>query len=247
MNTVYKRLVFLFAALLLIGAAGVPMVSAQDGSDSNEKVIQTSASGEVMVAPDRAQVTVSVRTENADVKVAQAENARIADAMIRAIHDAGIADEETKTVRYSIYPVYDSSGPFGTKIRYYQVTSSIQVTLRDVTRTGEIIDIAVADGANQVDSINFYLSEEKEASLRADVIKKAVARTRLDADAVASAIGMTITGVKDVTVGQSYSPVLYESARYAGAADSKVMSAPTPIEPGELKVSAQVSVTYLIQ
>ncbi|MCA9703741.1 MAG: SIMPL domain-containing protein, partial [Methanolinea sp.] len=78
MNTVYKRLVFLLAALLLIGAAGVPMVSAQDGSDSNEKVIQTSASGDVMVAPDRAQVTVSVRTENADVKVAQAENARIA-------------------------------------------------------------------------------------------------------------------------------------------------------------------------
>jgi len=247
MNTLYKRLVFLLAALILICAAGVPMASAENGSESNEKVIQTSATGEVMATPDRAQVTVTVQTENADVKVAQAENARIADEMIRAIHDAGIPPGDTKTVSYTIYPVYDDSNPFGTRIKYYQVTSSIQVTLRDVNRTGEIIDIAVANGANQVSSINFFLSEEKEESLRAGVIKKAVARTKLDADAVASAIGMTITGVKEVTVGQSYSPVLYESARYAGAADSKVMSVPTPIEPGELKVTAQVSVTYLIQ
>ena len=50
MNTVYKRLVFLFAALILIGAAGVPMVSAQDGSDSDEKVIQTHNGIEVVTA-----------------------------------------------------------------------------------------------------------------------------------------------------------------------------------------------------
>ena len=235
MNTAYKRDWYPVCRTPPIGAAGSRWSLAQDGSDSNEKVIQTSASGEVMVAPTGPRVTVSVRTENADVKVAQA-NARIADAMIRAIHDAGIADEDTKTVRYSIYPVYDSSGPFGTKIRTYQVTSSIQVTLRDVTRTGEIIDIAVADGANQVDSINFCLSEEKEASLRADVIKETFARTKLDADAVASAIGMTIP-VKNVTVGQSLLSVLYESARYAGATDSKVMSAPADQARGTESVS----------
>ena len=247
MNPPYTRLAFVLAALILICAAAVPLVSAQDDSCCDEKKILTSASGEVMATPDRAQVTVTVQTENADVKVAQAENARIADGMITAIHNAGIAPEDTKTVSYTIYPVYDNSGPFGTKIKYYQVTSSIQVTLRDVSMTGEIIDIAVANGANQVNSINFFLSEEREEALRDEVVRKAVARTKLDADAVASAIGMTITGVKEVTVGQSYSPVLYETARYAGAADSKMVAAPTPIEPGELKVSAQVSVTYLIQ
>lgn len=247
MNHPYTRLAVLIAALILISAAAVPLVSAQDTSERDENIISTSARGEVMATPDRAQVTVAVQTENADVRVAQQENAEIADRMLAAIHDAGIASQDTKTVSYTVYPIYDDSGPFRTKVRYYQVTSSIQVTLRDVTKTGEIIDIAVENGANKVNSINFYLSEESELAMRAEVIKKAVARTKIDADAVASAIGVTITGVKDVTVGQSYSPVLYETARYAGATDEKSLAAPTPIEPGEMEISAQVSVTYLFE
>ncbi|HUU76127.1 MAG TPA: SIMPL domain-containing protein [Methanoregulaceae archaeon] len=247
MNPVYKKLALLVTVLLFLSATAVPMVSADTESDSDEKVIMTSASGEVMATPDRAQLTFSVQTENADVKIAQQENARIMDGLVRAIQGAGIAKEDIKTVRYSIYPYYEDASPFGQKIKYYQVTSSVQITMRDVGRTGEIIDIAVANGANQVDSINFLLSEELEQSLRAEVLTKAVDRTKTDADAVAAAIGMRIIGVKEVSVGQSYSPVLYQSARYESDAAMKGAGVPTPIEPGELKVSAQVSVTYLIQ
>jgi len=233
------------AVLLLVGVALLtPGVYASENSD---RVITTTAMAETMVTPDRAQVTVSVQTENADVKVAQAENARKMDEITRTLESAGIARIDIKTTGYSIYPVYDDSGSlFRQKVRYYRVTNSLQVTVRDVSRTGEAIDIAVGAGANQVDSIIFMVSEDLEVATRADVLTKAVRKARGDADVVAGASGVTITGIKEISVGGYYSPVLYENTR-VGAADMKTQAAiPTPIEPGQVKITAQVTATYLI-
>jgi len=241
-----SRSQYLFiAVLLLVGVSLlIPGVCASEDSD---RVITTSAMAEAMVTPDRAQVTVSVQTENADVKVAQAENARMMDEVTRALESSGIARIDMKTTGYSIYPVYDDSGSlFRQKVRYYRVTNSLQVTVRDVSRTGEVIDIAVGAGANQVDSIIFMVSEELEEATRAEVLMKAVRKALRDADVVAGASGVTIKGVKEISVGGYYSPVLYENAR-VGAADMKTQAAvPTPIEPGQVKITAQVTTTYII-
>src|SRR5690606_7619946 len=106
----------------------------------------------------------------------------------------------------------DSSSIFRQKVKYYRVTNSVQVTIRDVSKTGEIIDAAVAAGANSIDSIMFMVSEELEQSLRSDVLAKAVRKARADADIVAAVAGVTISGVKELSVGGYYPPVLYENA-----------------------------------
>ena len=241
-----RRALSIACAMLVLAIFVMPAVSAQtDGS--SDRVITTQANSEVLVTPDRAQVTLSVQTQNADVKLAQSENARIMDGMVNAILGSGIDRADIKTSGYSIYPVYeDSSLPFGQKIKYYQVTNSVRVTVRDVTRVGEIIDAGVNNGANQVDSIAFMVSEELEQSVRTQVLTKAVQRARSDADIVAAASGVSITGVKEIVLGGYYPPIIYESAR-AGAADMKTQAAvPTTIEPGEISITAQVSASYLI-
>lgn len=239
----YTKKPFLVILMLI---AMVLLVTGVHAAENSDRVIITSGSSEVKVTPDRAQVTVSVQTENADVKVAQSENADRMDAVIKAIKAVGIADADIRTSGYSIYPVYDdTSSIFGRKVKTYRVINSVQVTIRDVTKTGEVIDAAVAAGANQVDSIMFMVSEELEQSLRNEVLGKAVRKARADADIVAAAAGVTITGVKEINVGSYYPPVYYENARSAGM-DAKVASAPTPVEPGQVTISAQISATYLI-
>ncbi|HPA07566.1 MAG TPA: SIMPL domain-containing protein, partial [Methanoregulaceae archaeon] len=91
----------------------------------------------------------------------------------------------------------------------------------------------------------FSLSPEKEKSLRATVLTQAVGNARSDADVTAAATGVTITGVKSVVVGSVYVPVAYDN-RYNGSAEMKAVAVPTPIETGQIKVSAQVSISYLI-
>jgi len=240
-----------FAFIMMLAILALAMIPGPAlGADTSlcpERIISVSGSGEVMATPDISTVNVGVQTENPDVMIAQQENARIMDRVITALVAAGIPREDIKTVGYSIYPVYeDTTLPFGQKIRYYQVTSSVQVTVRDVARTGEIIDIAVANGANQVNSIVFSLSKERESLLRSEVLTTAVRNARTDADTVAQATGVTISGIQSVSVGSVYVPVYYDN-RLAGGAESKAVAVPTPIEPGQITVTAQVSISYLIQ
>lgn len=238
---------FLPLALLLTIALIPAACTAADPAFCPENTLTVSGSGEMMTTPDIAQVTVGVMTENADVRRAQQENSRIMDGMIASLLAARIPREDIQTTGYSIYPVYDENvRPFGQKVRFYQVQSMVQVTVRDISRAGEVIDIAVNNGANQVSSVTFSLSPEREQSIRGEVLTMAVRKARTDADVAASATGVTITGVKSVNVGQVYIPVAYDN-RYSMAAEMKGGAGPTPIEPGQVRVTAQVSISYLIR
>jgi len=246
MTTMGKTTWLLLPALLLLLLVLPMAATAADPAACPENLISVTGNGEVLTAPDIGLATFGVQTENADVKTAQQENAKDMDQMISALLTAGIPREDIQTVSYTIYPVYDDTTRlFGQKVKYYQVTSMVQVTVRDIARTGEIIDIAVNNGANQVSSVGFSLSPAKEKALRAQALTQAVANARSDADVTAAATGVTITGVKSVNVGSVYVPVYYDN-RYGSGAEMKTTAVPTPIEAGQITVTAQVSISYLI-
>jgi len=230
--------------LLIISLALIGCASAASDT-ANEHVIQTTGTGNVIGTPDRAQVTFSVQTENTDVRAAQAENAN----RMAKVHDAllatGIPRDALKTTGYNIYPVYeDSNGILKPKIRTYRVTNSLTVTLHNVSKTGEVIDTAVANGINQADSIRFMLSDEQGQVLRTEALKEAVTRARSDADTISAAMGTTITGVQRAETGSSYSPVYFQN--YAMDAAAPRASAETPIQAGDITVSASVTISYTI-
>jgi uncharacterized protein YggE len=229
----------LIIALALVGFA------AAASDTANEHVIQTTGTGNVIGTPDRAQVTFSVQTENTDVKAAQAQNA----IRMAKVHDAllatGIPRDALKTTGYNIYPVYeDSNGILKPKIKTYRVTNSLTVTLHNVSQTGDVIDTAVANGINEADSIQFMLSDEKQQELRTEALKEAVFRAKSDADTISAAMGTTITGVQRAETGSSYSPVYYQNYAMDGA--SMKSAAATPIQSGDITVSASVTISYTI-
>lgn len=229
---------------LIVMAALIGSVAAATDT-ANEHVIQTIGTGNVISTPDRAQVTFAVQTENIDVKQAQAENAvemaKVQDALIAA----GIPRDALKTTGYNIYPVYDdSTGLLKPKIKTYQVTNRLTVTLHDVNQTGMVIDTAVANGINEADSIQFMLSDEKAQEVRTEALKEAVARAKSDADTISAAMGTTITGVQRAETGSSYTPVYFQN--YALDSVGAKSAAATPIQSGDITVSATVTITYTI-
>ena len=241
-----RRLNMFITAIVLVTMAVIGCAAAQTTDAANINVIHVSGSGSVTGTPDRAQLTFSVQTENANVKTAQSDNAVRMNAVIDALVAAGIPKDQMKTTGYSIYPVYqDSTGLLNPKIKTYQVTNTLQVTLKDVNQTGTVIDTAVTNGINTVSSIQFMLSDEQAQTLRSDALKKAVTLARADADVVAAALGVNITGTQSADISQGYMPVVYDTYR-AEAAITK-SAVPTPIQPGDVTVTAQVTITYSIR
>ena len=241
-----RRIAILSAAIILVAMAIIGSAAASPFDMASDRVIHASGNGNVIGTPDRAQVSLAVETENRDVKIAQAENAARMKQVIDALVAAGIPADALKTTGYTIYPVYDDivKSQNGQKIRSYRVTNTVTVTLHDVSRTGEVIDIGVANGINQASSIQFMLSDEQAQVLRTEALKKAVARARADADTVASALGVQVTTIRDVDISSGYMPVLY--GNYV-AGDMMKAAAPTPVQAGDVTVSATVSVNYLFR
>jgi uncharacterized protein YggE len=234
-----RRLILLFIACMVLAAASIGGAAAQEETPK-ERLIHTSATGTVTTTPDQAEISVSVQTESLDPKLAQAQNAVIMTQVMTALKEAGVADKDLKTTGFSMYPVYDDSGSYFFKnIRYYQVTNTLLIRVTDVKQTGDLLDLAVANGANNVNGVTFTLSEEKQQGLRDEALTEAVGLARADADTVAKAAGLTITGVREITVGGGNVP--YPVPMYSGA---NVKEAATPLQQGEMTVTASVSVSY---
>lgn len=209
-----------------------------------DHLIRTSAVGEVVSSPDRAEIQVGVETENADVKAAQSQNAERMTNVTNAMRALGIPDDHLTTTGYSVTPVYDTAPTplplVQRKPTTYRVSNTLLVRIDDVAQVGAVIDTAVSSDANQVNSIAFLFSEQKGATLRAQALAQAVNRTRIDAGTVASALGVRLLDAREVQVDSGATPIVY--GRSAGDAISAVPS--TPIEPGTLKVTASVQVSW---
>jgi uncharacterized protein YggE len=243
-----KENLALFMAVLLVISTAILTPCAAQPEACDEQVIHVSGTGTVTTSPDRAEISLAVETENTDVKTAQQENAARMTEVTNALKAAGISADNLSTTGYSIYPVYDdepvySSIRWDDKIKYYRVSNTLLVSLDEIDRAGEVIDLAVASGADRVNFLSFGLSDEKSAELRSEALARAVRAARSDAEAVTTAMDLAITGVKEIQVGGTVP--LYRYAEAPVAYDA-AMPVPTPIEPTDVDVTATVSITYRI-
>ncbi len=96
----------------------------------------------------------------------------------------GLADKDIHTSNYSVYTERVSPPTPGAEVStdqmIYHVTNQVDVTVRDVNQIGDVLDKAVAAGANNIYGVNF--SVEDTAKLEADARAKAVADAKARAE-----------------------------------------------------------------
>ena len=240
-----KRILALIGALAVIACIfAVSAVDPTNGNADSRTRIHATGSGEVKTAPDQLVLSVGVETRNPSVQTAQEQNAARMTAILDALTAYGIPRSDIETSGYSIYPEYDYTDRTGIpRVTHYRVSNTITITTDKVNEAGAIIDLAGEKGATNVNYVNFGVSDAKQQLLRADAIRDALQKARADADAVAAAAGLSITGIDEITVGGNYIPYYPAMGAY-DATRSEKASVPTPIVPGDVTVTASVTVTY---
>jgi hypothetical protein len=86
----------------------------------------------INVAPDRVRTDFGVETRNKVLDTAIAQNDAIVRRVIAAVRDCRIDEGDIQTDSIHVEMAYDSHD--GTVVDYYQVTKSVQVFLRDVSK-----------------------------------------------------------------------------------------------------------------
>lgn len=204
------------------------------------------------VSPDKVSVTVGVETQEAVAKDAAAKNSEIMNAVIAGLQELGLDTKQIGTSYYNIYPVYEYPPivmdeivpPYQNPVLVgYRVTNTITVTVPASEDVGRIIDMATGAGANEVQGVNYFVSDEVQQKISDELIEMAVLNAKAKAEKALTPLGMQIAGVQSINLSDVYYPFYdYKGGFYAAEA----AAAPTPILPSEQQVSASVSVTFLI-
>jgi uncharacterized protein YggE len=223
----------------------IPNSGGSSGSAATRKIVVT-GTGSVNVKPDIAYIDIGVSTQNADAKVAQTENDTNMNKVIDAVKKLGIADKDIQTTNFSIYPQYDYSKEIEgvQKIVGYQVTNQVKVTIRDITKTGDVLNEAIKAGANQGGGIQFSIEDSSVAYAQA--MDLAIKGAKSKAEAIAKSLGVSVgTPVEVLEQGGSYKPVTYLGNVSAELSKSAVMDgAGAAIQTGDLLVSADIQVVF---
>lgn len=226
-----------FTAFSLFGGASAKAESSTPADDV--VLFATAGTGRVSVDPDIAYLNIGVATENESAKEAMAENNETMAAVLAAIREAGITDRDIQTSHISIDVLYDYSRDTAV-MRGYMATNSVAVTVRDLDLVATLLDVSVAAGANEVNSISF--DKEDKTDAYNDALAQAVARAKAKGDVLHAASGVegTLVATKFVEAGAE---TPYQGYRdQVKAADGDYAQ----IMPGQIEISASVSVEYRV-
>ena len=229
----------LMVAFLVLGAVNaMPISTADVAVDAEQRVVNVTGEGKIVVTPDLAYIDLGVQTKNKDAQKAQQENATQMTAVIDAVKKAGIKAEDIKTTCYNIYQTYDYTPNSEVRNEYYQVNNIVNIKIKDINAVGKIIDVATAAGANNVNSIRFTVSDDSK--YYSEALKLAMANANTKASAIMSTFN------KKPGLPLSVSEVSYGGGVYYDYAPAKAMmeGAATPIESGEITITATVNVGY---
>ena len=200
--------------------------------------LTVSGTGQVFAKPDIAVVTLGVQAEAKTVANAQQQANQAMSAVMSALTANGIADKDVRTTSFSIQPVWNYTENQRV-LEGYQVNNIVSVIIRDVNKTGAIIDAVTVAGGDltRVENISFtvenpkpYNDQARELAIK-DAIDKAQQIARLAGVSLGKIIYISESG------GGVPAPVAFDQAA----------TSVTPISSGQLEINISVQVVYALQ
>ncbi len=209
-----------------------------------EEGISVDGTGEVMVVPDVAAVNLGVQAESSTVAEAQELASRAMDDVISALLDHGVTETDIQTTGFTIRQLTqrDPTQPRD-RVTGYQVSNNLRVMIREVDDAGAILDAVVATGGDyiRVHGISFMLDDP---SVHLEAARtNAVADARSKAEQLAQLTGVQLGDPVNISETSS-TPSLFRGVERVS--HDAPAAPPTPIEPGEITVTASVNIVYAI-
>ncbi len=238
---IYTAVLLVIVVLLLSGCGSD---QSTPGTAEAPRVIQTYGEAEIKAEPDLARISLAIQTRGTDAGAVAEDNARLANAVWDALLGYGLNEDDLKTGAYSIYSYQEwiDDRLTGEKSQMsYQAVNEIIIKTTELESVGEIIDLAVRAGANNVNHVNFELADPQELLMEA--LAMAAKQASLKAEAIAGSTGDSITGLYSIREERTdYIP--FTASDSMMKEEAEMAAAPTPINPDQVTVRATVVAEY---
>ncbi len=235
-------LAFALLAVLALTLSACGPTTVNQAAPESLRTLNVSGVGVVYLTPDIVYINIGVNTQRENAADAVAINKEQTSAVIQAIKDFGVDPKDIRTTNFSIWsnPQYDPAGQItGTN---YAVDNTVNVTVRELDKLGDLLDAAIQAGANSIYSIQFDVENKDEAVKQART--QAVEDAKTEAQELADASGLSLVQIENINYYESSPTPFFEGKGGGGGAASE---AAVPIQPGQLAVSVTVNLTYSIK
>lgn len=215
---------------------------AQDCRD-RPRLITVTGTAEITVAPDEVVLSLAVISRDKDLAAAKVQNDNRVKKILAETHDAGVDPKniQTSALRMSA----DYSEEKVPRFLAYEVTESIEITLKDLTKYESLMTKLLQDGVNQVNSVSFLVAEDRK--YKDDARLKAIRAAREKATAMAAELGQTIGKPWEISENSANANYFYAVQNsYANNSDNRAPEEST-VAPGEVSIRASVNVSFQLQ
>jgi uncharacterized protein YggE len=253
----------------LLGVAACAHPHSLVMSPSAPEGVRVHGVGEAAGAPDVARTQLGVDVQAATAEQASAEATQRMAALTAALKQLGIAEKDLRTSQYSLsfepersappipaapppaaagskQPTAAAAAPPAPK-GHYRVLNTLDVTIRDMSLIGRVLQLAGDSDGNTAYGITYDLENDEALLIKAR--QRAVAEAQASAKELAKLTGVELGEVIAVTEEQPNAdddqPVSYSMAGAGG--DNHAAAASVPIEEGEIKVHYGVQLVYAVR
>ena len=232
------------STLALIPAAAAmtasPLSAAEVQIQASGPVIELTISEEVKAEPDIANVSAGVSSEAKTAVEAMRINAREMTAVIDRIKALGIDAKDIQTTGVNLNALYDYNQQTQRQVfRGYAASNRVSVILRDVARTGSVLDALVAAGATDIGGPSFAIDDDTAAKAQARKAAMQSARTRaMEYAGWAGYSDIRLLEVSESVMSSGPQPMMRTM-------DASIeVQATTPIQPGMVGTGVTITVKY---
>jgi uncharacterized protein YggE len=231
---------FAFALASLVPAAMLPAMAQGEGR------IRVIGRAVIEVVPDYVTVRIGVSNRAPSPTAALDQNSSAARKVVDFAKASGIQERDIQTDAVNLSPLFrtvrDPNGNTRQEPDGYQVSNIVRVKLSELPKLGAFMRQALDQGANNIDGVQFGLSNPESAMDEA--------RTRAVEDAVRQATRLAEAAkVKLGRIQEILSPPRSQPAEglFVMARRGAARAAPVPVEAGSLQLSADVEIIWAIE
>lgn len=252
----YVRALIVLALIGIVAAlAAYAHLAVKQARYSNygPTTINVRGEGEVLARPDIGQFTFAVRAEGDDAASAQEQSATAINEILAYLTEAGVAENDIKTTNYTLNPryIYENSvcpagmycPPGEPVIDGYEVSQMVEVKVRNLDSSGDLISGVGERGATNISGLSFTIDDEDD--LKAQARESAIADAREKAEKLADALDVRIVRMIGYYEEEMYPPY------YGYGGDMAMSEAALRVSPnmptGENEVTSTVNITYEIR
>ena len=234
------KIKYLLAVFLAI------IVAALTGCQQGEgNTINVAGNAEIAVEPDEAEVWAGISIVKDTAEEAQNEANKVINAIIDGLRYKWISEDNIETERLNLREERKWTRDEGSKVIGWRASQILKVKTTDLTKVGEIVDVCVTNGANQINNIQFSLSEEKQQEYKKKAIAEATQNAKEKAEIIADSLGVKLGKIKTVSEANYYArPYMYAMEKVAGG---EAVEEAAVVMPKDVAVTANINLVYHVR